>query len=71
MKTIYTDEYTKDGVFINLETDYYYEELLLNHSKYLNKKDKYYVWCRGGVKSNIVVSKLLDYGYNATRVISR
>ena len=71
MKTIYMDEYSNDGIFINLETDYYYEELILNHEKYLNKNDKYYVWCRGGVKSERVVHELLRCGYHAIRVISR
>ena len=71
MKTIYKDEYKNDGTFINLQYDYYYEELILNHSKYLNKDQKYYVWCRGGIKSAKVVTELLKYGYDAVRVITR
>ena len=71
MKTIYTDEYQKDGIFIDLETDYYYEELIYDPERYLNREDTHYVWCRGGVKSGIVVRELLEYGYKAIRVISR
>ena len=71
MKTIYRDEYENDGIFIDLEHDYNYEELIMYHGHYLNPKEKYYVWCRGGVKSHSVVEELISCGYDAVRVISR
>ena len=71
MKTIYMDEYQNDGIFIDLETEYYYEDLISNHERYLNKDKKYYVWCRGGVKSKIVVTELLALGYESVQVITR
>ena len=71
MKTIKLNEFTHDGVMINLETDYLpYEKLLYNPSLYLDKNKKYYFYCKKGIKSKKVVSILEIYGYDVTRVIN-
>ncbi|MDO4375565.1 MAG: hypothetical protein Q4C33_00095 [bacterium] len=69
MKTINIKDYHKDGTFINLEKyQGAYENLILNHQKYFDKKKKYYIYCSKGVKSKRVTSILEAYGYNVTRV---
>ena len=45
-----------------------YENLILNHQKYFDKKKKYYIYCAKGVKSKRVTAILEAYGYNVTRV---
>ena len=49
---------------INIPT----EKLLANYTKYLDKNKKYYIYCKGGVKSRKVVNILLFYGYDVTLV---
>ncbi len=70
MKTIKRNEYQNDGVFINLETSFVpYQNLLNNHYRYLDKKKKYYFYCRSGVKAKKVASILEAYGYDTTLVL--
>lgn len=45
-----------------------YEELLVNHKEYLNKNNKYYIYCKGGIKSRKAVQILEFYGYDVTVV---
>lgn len=45
-----------------------YDDLLINHKEYLNKNNKYYIYCNGGVKSKKVVAMLEFYGYDVTLV---
>lgn len=72
MKTIKMDEVPKDGILINLETEFNpYDNLLLNPSKYLDKNKKYYFYCKKGIKSKKVVSLLEVFGYNVTRVLKK
>lgn len=70
MKTIFKNEYSNDGIFINLDTSFEpYNNLLLNHHKYLDKNKKYYFYCSQGTKSRKVVSVLEAYGYDVTKVV--
>lgn len=43
-----------------------YDELMNNYRKYLNKNDKYYIYCKSGKLSNRVVSVLSYLGYNVS-----
>ena len=79
MKKILLSEY-KDymGIFIEVNDNYTnvvknslhipYENLLVNHKELLDKNKKYYIYCKGGVKSRKVVSILSFYGYDVTLV---
>ena len=69
MKIISLKDYKHDGVFINLDKEFIpYENLLNNHYKYLNKKEKYYFYCKGGNKAKKVALILEAYGYDTTIV---
>ena len=46
-----------------------YFDLLRNHSKYLNTKDIYYLYCDSGVKSSIVVDRLNKLGYHTVNIV--
>ena len=70
MKTIKINEFKHDGEIINLENIDYYEKYLYNPSLYLDKKKKYYFYCKNGIKSKKIVSILELYGYDVTRVIN-
>ena len=41
-----------------------YYSLLSNHSIYLNKKEKYYLYCNYGIQSMEISNKLNLLGYN-------
>lgn len=60
-------EYNKGHIDGAININYY--ELLLNHDKYLNKNKVYYIYCKSGLRSSIVVSKLKSLGYNCVNVI--
>ena len=45
------------------------EKMLGNYKKILDKNQKYYFYCRKGIKSKKVISILEYYGYDVTRVI--
>ncbi len=46
-----------------------YEKLIINPSKYLNKQEKYYLYCQKGIIS-IKISRLLrSMGYNTINII--
>ncbi len=47
----------------------YVDKLLLNHKKYLNKNQKYYLVCNKGFLSKKAVSMLEYFGYDVTQVI--
>lgn len=79
MKKIKLNEYKENmGIFINLNNiDNFmykdslhcgYEELLINHKEILDKKNKYYIYCNGGIKSKKAVNILEFYGYDVTLV---
>ena len=45
-----------------------YERLLINHKELLDKNNKYFIYCNGGVKSRKAVNILDFYGYDVTLV---
>lgn len=46
-----------------------YNDLIFNHSKYLNKNDAYFLLCSGGIKSKKAANILTIYGYNVTNLV--
>lgn len=46
----------------------YADKLIMNHQKYLNKKNTYYIICAKGFLSKKVVRTLSYYGYNLVYV---
>ena len=46
-----------------------YDELIFNHNKYLNKNEKYFIICSGGIKSKKATNILSVYGYDVTNVL--
>lgn len=61
------DEYDKKH--INGSINIPYNELIFNHNKYLNKNNKYFLICSGGIKSKRATNILSIYGYDVTNVI--
>ena len=59
--------YDIDHVFnaINIPMD----ELLRNYMFYLNKEDRYYIYCKSGVRSKKTCDLLRILGYNVVNVI--
>lgn len=77
MKKILLSDYDySKGIFIDLSNskvmgssmDVSYEDLLINHSELLDKSKKYYIYCKGGIKSRKAVNILEFYGYDVTLV---
>lgn len=77
MKKILLSDYDySKGIFIDLSNskvvgssmDVSYEDLLINHSELLDKSRKYYIYCKGGIKSRKAVNILEFYGYDVTLV---
>ena len=48
----------------------YYDKLLMNHKRILDKSKKYYLICDKGHKSKQAARILTFYGYNVTYVIN-
>lgn len=46
----------------------YADKLIMNHNKFLNKKDTYFIICTRGFLSKKVVRTLSYYGYNLVYV---
>ena len=83
MKTISIYEYNENmGKLIDVQhpIDYkkkhdprsiniYADKLIMNHKKYLNRLEKYYIICEKGKLSKKVVSVLQYYGYDVVQVI--
>lgn len=46
-----------------------YNKLITNPSKYLNKFDKYYIYCQKGLTSFKVCNKLNSLGYKTINII--
>ena len=44
------------------------ESLLINTSKYLNKYEKYYIYCQKGIQSRKMCQILKNQGYNVINV---
>ncbi len=79
MKKILLSEYDESmGIFIEINKNYHnvvknsihipYENLLINYKELLDKSKKYYIYCKGGIKSRKVVNILSFYGYDVTLV---
>lgn len=47
----------------------YYEKLIYNHNKYLNKNERYYIICKNGITSKNAVTRLSYLGYNVIQVV--
>lgn len=60
-------EFVKNG--FNNAINIPYDELIFNHQKYLNKNNKYFLICSGGVKSKRATNILSVYGYDVTNII--
>lgn len=83
MNTILLSDYNQSlGILIDIEDPFTYNDwhdsrainipfnkLIYNFNTLLDKNKKYYIYCRGGVKSRRAVSTLNIYGYNAIQVI--
>ena len=70
MKIIKLNEYKNDGVFINLDIEYIpYQKLIYEPNRYLNKDTNYYFYCKSGIKSKEVVSRLELLDYKVIRVV--
>ena len=46
----------------------YYLDLIGNPSKYLNKNDTYYLYCKSGITSKKVVNNLNKLGYHTVNI---
>lgn len=80
MKVISIDEYTPNmGVLVSLEDEEDFvsvkgsinlsiDKLLDNPSKFLNKNETYYFYCRQGSRSRRAVQILGVYGYKVVKV---
>ena len=83
MKTIHINEYNSSmGKLIDIESKEVYNQnhiagainipndiLLYNRDKLLNKNETYYIYCKGGHKSQRAVRILEIYGYNVVQVL--
>lgn len=70
MKRMKKEEYSGDGVLINLDIEYIpYQKLIYDTEKYLKYHEKYYFYCKHGVKSYEVAMALNEKGYNVTQLI--
>ncbi len=58
-----SDRYTYNINHINGSINIPYDELLNNYRKYLNKKEKYYLYCKSGKLSKRAVAILSSLGY--------
>lgn len=81
LKTILKKEYKGDGILIDVNDEITYNEnhlnnainipynkLIHNFETLLDKKNKYYVYCTGGIKSKKIVSLLELYNYDITQL---
>ncbi len=79
MKKIKLTEYNENmGIFIEINDSYNnvvknsvhipYDNLLINYKELLDKSKKYFIYCKGGIKSKKAVNILNFYGYDVTWV---
>lgn len=70
MKRIKKENYKNEGIFIDLDVNYIpYLKIIYETEKYLDKKKKYFFYCKNRVKSKEVVMALTVKGYDVTQVI--
>lgn len=58
-----SDRYTYMNGHLNNSINIPYDELLNNYRKYLNKNDKYYLYCKSGKLSRRATMVLSSIGY--------
>lgn len=58
------DNYSYNEGHIKNALNIPYYSLLSNYSLYLNKKDKYYLYCNYGKQSMEISNRLNSFGYN-------
>ena len=59
-----SDRYTYNNSHINGSINIPYDELINNYRKYLNKKEKYYLYCKSGKLSKRASIILSSIGYD-------
>lgn len=58
----YNNNHIPGSVNIPLNT------LLINYNKYLNKFEKYYIYCQSGIQSKKICKLLKNNGFNAVNI---
>ena len=59
-----SDKYSYKESHLENSINIPYEELINNYRKYLNKNDRYYLYCKSGKLSKRAVLVLSSLGYN-------
>ena len=59
-----SDRYTYNNGHMYGSINIPYDELINNYRKYLNKNEKYYLYCKSGKLSKRATMKLSSIGYN-------
>ena len=62
------DNYTYNMGHIKNAINIPYYKLLGNYSRYLNKNQKYYLYCDYGTQSNEISNRLNQFGYNTESI---
>ena len=62
------DNYTYNLGHIKGAINIPYYNLLNNYSHYLNKNEKYYLYCENGRQSMEISTRLNSFGYNTTNI---
>ncbi len=63
-----SDKYTYNNSHINGSINIPYDELINNYRKYLNKNEKYVLYCKSGKLSKRAAIVLSSIGYNVTNL---
>ncbi len=63
------DNYTYNLGHIKNAINIPYYNLLNNFSHYLNKSEKYYLYCDNGKQSSEISNRLNLFGYNTTNIV--
>ena len=63
-----SDKYTYSNYHINGSVNIPYDELINNYRKYLNKKERYYLYCKSGKLSKRAVMVLSSLGYSVFKL---
>ena len=59
-----SDSYSYNLSHLNNSINIPYDKLINNYRKYLNKNEKYYIYCKSGKLSKRIVLVLSSLGYN-------
>lgn len=63
-----SDRFTYSNNHINGSVNIPYDELINNYRKYLNKNERYYLYCKSGKLSKRAVMVLSSLGYNVFKL---